>query len=503
MKVIDRYRSLMAGKLPLFTLILVVIQPLMDVLSFWVLKFGISNTVTLLLRLLVLAFTVLTAFILSDRKKVYYAAAVICVVIGLCHIAACVQAGYQNVVSDLSNYVRVLLFPLTTLSLITFIRQDEGCYDSMKKGIALNILIILAVQILAVVTGTEPHTYTDGAGYIGWFSNTNTQSSILTMAAPVAVCSFYQKRGLKSVWFWISLLGSGLSMFFIGTRLAYAGIVVMCFGLGISTLICRLKDWKKAVCFLLVGILFILLLPYAPMTGHRQSHADEMEQKQGWLDVALDNPEEPEEPEEPEDDTPPLAGEPLDLTPEQQAQVERLAPVYEHYLSDFVAVFGVERTIHMFNYTEDIVEMTNSRTKKLMVAEYLMDHSPLSATLFGLELSRFTIKGYIYDVENDFHGIYYLYGILGLAALLLFIAWFLFLIVKALIKNFRRYFTLEAAAWGIALIMGLGHCVFTAGVLRRPSASFYLAMILAGVYYLVKLKQYPDAPGEKLPRKRK
>lgn len=500
MKLIDKYRSLLAGRLPLFTLILVVIQPLMDVLSFWILKLGVPNTVTLLLRLLVLAFTVLTAFLLSDRKRVYYAAAVICLVIGLCHIVACVQFGYQNIVTDLSNYVRVLLFPLTVLSLITFFRQDEGCYAAMKKGIALNILIILAVQILAVVTGTEPHTYFDGSGYIGWFSNTNTQSSILTMVSPVAVCWIYQKRGLKSPWFWITLLGSGLSMFFIGTRLAYAGIVAMCFGLGVSILICRLKDWKRAACFLLAGILFILVLPLAPMMGHRQDHEDEMAQKQEWLNDQLENPKEDEEPD-PDDGIPPLAGEPLDLTPEQRALVEKLTPVYEHYLSDFVAVFGAERTIHMFNYTSDILKMTASREKKLMFADFLMEHSPFSARLFGLELTRFTVKGYNYDVENDFHGIYYLYGILGLAAMILFILYFLFLIVRALIKNFRRYFTLEAAAWGIALIMGLGHCGFTAGVLRRPSASFYLAVILAGVYYLVKLKQYPETPKINSPKK--
>ena len=180
------------------------------------------------------------------------------------------------------------------------------------------------------------------------------------------------------------------------------------------------------------------------------------------------------------------------MTPEQLAKIKELTPNYNHYVSDLVAIFGVERTVVMFNFTTDITEMTHNRTKKLLVAEALMEDAPLLSKVFGLELARFTIGKYIYDVENDFHGIYYLYGAVGLTAMVLFIGYFLLLIVKYLIKNFRRYFTLDAASWGIALVMCLGHSYLTAGVLRRPSASFYLAAVLAAVYYLLKIKKYPD-----------
>ncbi len=122
-----------------------------------------------------------------------------------------------------------------------------------------------------------------------------------------------------------------------------------------------------------------------------------------------------------------------------------------------------------------------------------MNDSPLSAKFFGLNLARFTVNDNIYDVENDFHGIYYLYGAVGLGALLLFLLYFFYLIVWALIKNFKRYYTLEAAAYGIALLLCLFHAYFTAGVLRRPNASIFLSAILAGIYYLVRLRPYPDA----------
>ena len=487
-------RSRLTGKLPLFVLILFILQPLMDVLSFWMAMLGMSNTLTLLLRLLVLVVIVLGGFTLSRKKKVYYIAAAVCVVIGLGHIFASVQFGYQNIVSDLSNYVRVLQLPLTVLCLITFMEEDESCYEAIKKGIAINIAIILVVQVLAVVTGTEPHTYDDGRGLIGWFTNTNTQSAIVTMAAPAAVAWLYQRKGLKSIWLWVTMVGAGVSMFFLGTRLAYAGIVAMCFGLGVSMIIVRLKDWKKAALVMLVGVVFIGLVPLSPMMGHRADWKDQMGDKQGWVPGIMENPvETPEEPEEP-DTTIPLYDAELvaNLTEEQKALIEELAPIYHHYVSDFVEVFGIERTVVMFNYTKEVTQMTDLRAKKLLVANALMEESPFSARLFGVELSRFTIKGHIYDVENDFHGIYYLYGAVGLAALVLFLLYFLWIIVKALVKNFKRYFTLDAAGWGIALIMCLAHCYFTAGVLRRPSASFYMAAVLAAAFYLVKMKKYPD-----------
>ena len=466
----------------------------MDVLSFWVAKWQMSNMLTLALRMLVLAVMVAAGFWLSHRKKVYIIAAAICAFIGLGHMVASWQFGYQNIVSDLSNYIRVLQLPLTVLCLITFIRENEGCYDAIKKGIALNLTIILAVQVLAIVTGTEPHTYDDGRGLIGWFANTNTQSAIVTMAGPAAAAWLYQRKGLKSVWFWITLIGSGISMFYLGTRLAYLGIVAMCFGLAVSMIIVRIKDWKKAVVLMVVGALFVALVDFSPMMGHRGDWDNQMGDKQGWMDVMTQEPGEiPEEPVEPDDSVPLYDAELVEsLSEEQLEKIYQLAPAYEHFVSDFVSIFGVEKTVVLFNYTEDITAMTDLRAKKLLVAKELMDMSPLMVKLFGVELDRFTIKGNIYDVENDFHGIYYLYGIVGLAAMLLFLLWFLFMIVKYLIKNFKRYFTLDAAGWGIALVMALVHCYFTASILRRPSASFYMAAVLTGVYYLLKIKKYPD-----------
>ena len=45
-----------------------------------------------------------------------------------------------------------------------------------------------------------------------------------------------------------------------------------------------------------------------------------------------------------------------------------------------------------------------------MFCSLLMDEEPFTSRLFGLERDKMVYKGEMYDVENDFHGIYFLYG---------------------------------------------------------------------------------------------
>ena len=90
--------------------------------------------------------------------------------------------------------------------------------------------------------------------------------------------------------------------------------------------------------------------------------------------------------------------------------------MYQHYVKDFVQIFGAEKTMEMFDYTINVRDFASVREKKLMFAHMLMEDSPISARFFGINLARFSVGNNIYDVENDFHGIYYLYGGVGLVS---------------------------------------------------------------------------------------
>jgi len=347
-----------------------------------------------------------------------------------------------------------------------------------------SLAIILVVEVLAIVTGTDPHTYVDGRGVLGWFNNTNSQSSILCMIVPVSMAWSYEKKGVQSPWFWMISLGGLGALFLLGTRLGLFSLVASGFGLGLSQIIIKPSRWKQAICFVLAAVVFLCLLPMSPMTSHQGTYSMVQTNRQAIIDERLAAY-----------DLKPLdeAGISEEELQERKALwIEALSYTYSYHAEDFVKIFGLEQTIEHYNYSKDINVITEQRPKKLMFGELLMENSPLSARLFGVELARFTVGKNIYDVENDFHGVYFLYGWVGLAAMCLFLLYFIWLILKALLKNFKQYFTMEAASWGVALVCCLLHVYNTAGVLRRPNASFYLAAVLAAIYYLVQVKEYSE-----------
>lgn len=460
--------------IPWYVFGLFLFQPVLDCISFWLTRLEMGNTLTLILRLGVLALTAILGFALSRRKWIYVLAAALCALIGVGHVYALYDYGAPaSVVSDLTNYIRVLQLPVMTICLITFLRENEDTYCKVRWGMVGSLAIILAVTVLASVTGTEPHTYVDGKGYIGWFNTTNAQSNILCIVVPVVLVWFYEKKGIRSLWFWAAaILGFG-AMFLLGTRLTLFALVAAGFGLGISQIIIKPALWKRGLCFMLAAVVFVFLLPWSPMNSHQGTFDNVQTNRQAIADARLE-----------------AYGLSKDATAEEKAlHPQALYDTYYYHAYDFVKIFGMAETLEHYNYSSDVAEITAQRPKKLMFGQLLMENSPVSAKLFGVELQRFTVGKNNYDVENDLHGIWFLYGAVGLGALLLFLAYFVLRIVKALIKDAKTYFTLDAAGWGIGLICCFMHIYNTAGVLRRPNSSFYLAAALAAVCYLTRSRE--------------
>lgn len=474
--------------LPVFTILLFAVQPIMDVASFWLEELEYPTTITLLLRLGILGLTALLAFCLSDRKRVYLIAAGICGLLFGCHIAACTQVGYRDLIGDVTNFVRVVQMPVLVLCLITFFRQNDKCFEAMQTGLTAALLVILSVEAISILTGTDASAYDNGHGVLGWFSNANSQSANVAGLTAISLAWQLTWKKRRPVLFWATALGGLGTLYLMCTRLAYLGLVVITAGLSITIFLVRRKqDWKVALVMAALCVLSVAVLPISPL-GHHWDNGNLYEEgRQQQLEGQLG---------ENKDETLKLAerkraGELL-TDAEYRRLVEGLQPIYDTYVGDFVEVFGLEATMEMYDYSADILVFADVRPKKIAFAEALLDASPVTTRLFGIELSRFIVDENNYDVENDFHGIYYLYGIVGLAAYVLFLLYFVGLVIWALLKNAKRYFTPEAAGHGIAFLLCMAHAVFTAGVLRRPNASVYLSAMLAAIYYLVQIKAYPE-----------
>ena len=66
---------------------LILLQPVLDILSFWQDQAGADNTLTLALRFGMLLVVALAGFCLSGRKRIYVALAFVLLGFGLCHAA--------------------------------------------------------------------------------------------------------------------------------------------------------------------------------------------------------------------------------------------------------------------------------------------------------------------------------------------------------------------------------------------------------------------------------
>ncbi len=455
------YREKISKNLPAFVFVLFMIQPIMDILSYFTDEFGISKAYTLLLRFAVLLTVLLIGFIVSGRKNIYIITASVLFIYTICHICTCLAHGYNDPIGDLVNLIRIYQIPVFTISFITFIQANEKVYQGIKYGFIICLAIIAIVEIISVITNTNPYTYENKSiGVIGWFNDSSAQSAVLSTIVPVYAAWSIQKFRKKLPLLIFSLCFSSLILFMYATRLAYITLLITLAGFAITLVIIDRKAVKSIISIMLILVSFIVLIPFSPMDKNQSMVGDNAIKKQVHIDSLV-----------------------------KGSKTEDLREAYEFYLGGMVGRFGLEAVAEEYNYSTKASDICDARRMKNTYCSMLMKEQGLSALLFGMELSDMTYDGWIHDVENDFHGILYLTGFTGLLMMVLFLGYFIVLTLKALIINFKGIFNIESAGFGIAFIACMLHAYATCGVLRRPGSSFYLCAILAVIFFITKLKR--------------
>ena len=495
-----RFQSYVTDKLPLLVLLFCAAQPVLDVLGYWQNEWGISNTFTLLARMLLLGGSVFLGFLLTDRKWVYFVAAGVLGAFTAGHIWACMEVGYLLPVDDLMNEIRVILMPLTAICFITFLRKNEKTFDAMKKGMVLSLGIIVAVQILSTITGTDPHTYQNkGIGVLGWFMWTNCQSAILAMLAPIAIVWAIKRWPGKPIpAFLVSVISLG-ALYFLAPRLAFASLFAVGMGVGISVLLVNRKNWKQAVVVLLCTVLFVASYPISPTSRNQDAIDINAETRQDSVNAVLKGT-----------DISPVKKPEKQLTEAEKAMeawenMERLGTVYHRYLGGMVRRFGLERVTALYGSSTETEVIANARMRKINFCKLLLEDSPESARWFGMEVGRmkqrmdvydwdrevWTVEDDVFNPENDFHAIRYMYGIVGLALMVAFLLYFGLRAFYAMCRDFKTYYTLDFAAFCISYCCAMVHAYCTCSALQRNNASVYLGMLLAGMWYLSRRELSP------------
>ena len=480
--------------LPCLVLAFCVLQPLLDVAGYWQQVLGLSNRPTMILRLAVLIAGFLLGFLVTDRKWIYlvFSSVVIFYLSG--HIFACIQnGGYQDWKEDLTDQARTLVLPVTVLSLITVLRKNPACFNAMKKGLALDLAIILAVELLSLITGSDPHTYDEkGIGLRGWFVWTSPQSAILSVLAPLVIAWALERWPEKILPVTAASLLSLGALYLYGTRLAYISLAAAGFGMAAAVLVWQKTRWRQALAIFLCAALFCALYPISPMQRNRAAVNDNAKIKQERVSAAA-------------------ARSGVGSEERQTENPRALAAAYRYNLQGMVDTFGLERVAARYGNTLDAGKICDDRLMKMNYCALAMEDAVSNtglARLFGLELSRtrveqtevyrFETDDWVkepetYDPENDIHGVGYLCGAVGLFLVAALLAWIGLRAVLALVFRRKAVFTPTYAAWLGAFVIAMAYAFGTASVLRRNNASVYFALILAGLWLL---SRRPPQKGE-------
>ena len=90
--------------LPVWILIFCILQPLLDVAAYWQETLEYKSILTTLLRMSTIVVTAILGFWLTDRKRIYFAAAGVMALFAVVRSAALMQAGYTFQLEDIQHF---------------------------------------------------------------------------------------------------------------------------------------------------------------------------------------------------------------------------------------------------------------------------------------------------------------------------------------------------------------------------------------------------------------
>ena len=142
---------------PAIVTVLLVSQPVLDVLSYFMGEAELTS-VTTALRCLLLVAVSAYGFYLSDRKWVYGAMYGAIGALWLLHGLNCARMGYMDPIGDVAEYLKLIQLPLWTLSFITCLKKSGELFSRIPFFFAVNFTTVLLIILLSYAVGAPAYT---------------------------------------------------------------------------------------------------------------------------------------------------------------------------------------------------------------------------------------------------------------------------------------------------------------------------------------------------------
>lgn len=479
-----------------FMAALLLVQPLLDVLSYFMGESG-GTAATTALRTVLLAAVSLYGFAVSDRKQLYAAGWALMAGFWLLHMLNCFRTGYAHPIEDAAEYLKLIQFPLWTMSFVTFFRKWESLDLQVLGVLTVNFALILLVIGLSYAVGAPVYTYDYPErgvkiGVMGWFAVHSAQAAIVSLLVPPVLLWGFRT---KKLWVFSLCVFAGLGLlFFTGTRLTYYTAVLAAAAFLVMVL---LFERRPVFCLPLLAALIVLvaLKGVSPMEQRQKVSAQSFAAYQEKIDRVMG--EDKEFSYKKGEEIPPRV---LGKIKSVYTEIYGAQGIYgEVLLGDLIDRFGLEQILEEFEYSIRPEVLNNARTRKWKAMEMVWEEEDALTHLLGFEYSKMRIGSSAYDLENDFPALLYYTGYLGSILYGAFVLGVILYAIRAFLRHFPALLTLEFGTAAMMFVLVLGAALLSGNVLRRPNVTVYFSLSAAMLITQARESQPPDRlrPGYK------
>ena len=454
-------------------------QPVLDALAFWT-KDEVATPAGYI-RLVILLLLPTAVLLTSKEKKRFLlflgGSGLFC----LLHVLNSIRTGPISLYFDLHYLANVMQMPVFAVCFLLTIRDEERREASLR-GVAIAAGLTLLFLLIARASGTGNVTYGEGLGYSGWVIDDNRNANSTNLVI-YALFGIYLALRSNRTWLWLTVPAVVDTVFLTnGTKGCYFSIFVIFLSwagwLFFEHLAQKRPLQKTAVVVLLALSLFSgTVYRYTPRYKVTQSQANTAVGHQGEIEATLL--------EKGIDIT--------DMSPEDRFANPVVKEVFEHYYwiylgvkPDIIDRFGMDRVLMQYRMSTKVSSLIDARVMERNYADMVFQDSDTLTKIVGFEASELGFDG-IYDLENDWHAIFYLYGYLGFILYMAFILFFVWRTVRRLCYDLQSGLNRTNFSLGLSFILICGLAHFSGATLRRPNVSIWLSLVLALIYFATNL----------------
>ncbi len=455
-------------------LIVIGIQPIIDIISYFQVKTG-GSSYTWIIRILLILITCMISFIKSKNKKklILYLSPII--IFFLFHVLNLYRINSLSLIADLKYFIFVFQTPILAVLLIDYFKNSKDQIEYSKKGIIISGIILTLSIFIAFITNTYEPTYitaTQKIGIIGWFSSANTNSMILCAVLPWVLYYFLTK---KNPYIYGIISGLGFILLYTnGTRSCYLTLIASLLVIIYITITDKKIESKKTKFVMTVFLLVLSIVLFnTSFTSARKQIVNNTNNNYNEEVNNIDKPE--DEPKDPAENLTPVI---IDFS-DKEKLIKILNTSYMY--RDLIKLHGENKVIKALGKKFAVADLSDNRRVKIINAQINYDNSDMVTKFLGFGYSIVGNQGY--DMENDLHAIFYYYGYIGFTIYISYLLYFLIKMFICFIRKPKVIFDGEFIILGFLLVLLTFGGEYSGAFLRKSNANIYLSFYLAYIYY--------------------